>query len=253
MKIPLLFFLIFLNSNAGEGTYHKVSENFNLVKNDYANFYGINNSLYLAGGLAFAGLLAHTANDRVFDNWYQDNLSSPVIDSYAKIFKFFGEGNVIIPIFTMSFIGNIWIIQGQEKSFLSNWISTSFRAYLVGAPAVLLWQRILGASRPRENNGSEWHFLSDDNGVSGHGFVGAVPWLTASNYVQSKWFKSILIIASAGTSWSRINDEKHYLSQALLGWWYAYNAVKSVNISSQRKDHVFLNMENNNILTGFSF
>ena len=33
----------------------------------------------------------------------------------------------------------------------------------------------------------------------------------------------------SATDWSRINDDGHYLSQAVLGWWIAYLAVESVN------------------------
>ncbi len=56
------------------------------------------------------------------------------------------------------------------------------RAYLVGAPAMLLMQNVTGGSRPEEmDHGSKWDPFHDDNGVSGHAFMGAVPFLTLAN------------------------------------------------------------------------
>jgi hypothetical protein len=52
---------------------------------------------------------------------------------------------------------------------------------VVGAPPLYVMQQVTGSSRPGEGSaGSHWHFLNDNNGVSGHAFIGAVPFLAAS-------------------------------------------------------------------------
>ena len=36
-------------------------------------------------------------------------------------------------------------------------------------------------------------------------------------------------LGSVLTGWSRLNDRKHYLSQIILGWTIAWNAVSAVD------------------------
>ena len=41
-----------------------------------------------------------------------------------------------------------------------------------------------GASRPADGQGSHWHMFNDNNGVSGHAFIGAIPFLAAAEMVE---------------------------------------------------------------------
>ena len=71
--------------------------------------------------------------------------------------------------------------------------------------------------------------MSDDHSASGHAFIAAIPWLNLAKRtgnLNTRWaarFGSVL------TGWSRINDRKHYLSQVVLGWSIAWNAVEAVH------------------------
>ena len=64
--------------------------------------------------------------------------------------------------------------------------------------------------------------------------MGAVPFLTAAQMIESKPIRWVLYAASALTAWSRVNDDKHYVSQAALGWYMAWRAVRSVEGSEQQ-------------------
>ena len=105
------------------------------------------------------------------------------------------------------------------------------RAYLVGAPPVLFMQSCLGGSRPGErDDASFWRPFDDDNGASGHAFVGAVPFLTAARMTEDRRVKACWYALSVLPAWSRaVNDDSHYLSQVGLGWWMAYLACESVD------------------------
>ncbi len=104
------------------------------------------------------------------------------------------------------------------------------RSYLVGAPPMLLMQSVLGGSRPGENSvGSQWKPFDDDNAVSGHAFIGAVPFITAAKMTENPWAKGVFYACSVLTPWSRVNDDSHYMSQAILGWWMAYLACNAVD------------------------
>ena len=99
---------------------------------------------------------------------------------------------------------------------------------------MLLLQRALGASRPDEA-GSHWQSFNDSNGVSGHSFMGAVPFLTAAEMIDNSYLKYTLYLGSTLAGLSRINDNDHYFSQAVLGWWIAYLSVNSTDRTDRRK------------------
>jgi hypothetical protein len=98
----------------------------------------------------------------------------------------------------------------------------------VGAPVAGALQWTLGSSRPLEGIGSEWHPFADNNGVSAHAFVGAIPFLSAAAGVRNRAAKSALLLVSTLCGLSRINDDMHYVSQAGLGWWIAWLSASAV-------------------------
>ena len=70
--------------------------------------------------------------------------------------------------------------------------------------------------------------MHDDNSASGHAFIGAIPWLTLAHRAPQRALRPAARVVSWLTGWSRINDRKHYLSQVILGWTIAWNAVEAV-------------------------
>jgi membrane-associated phospholipid phosphatase len=86
-----------------------------------------------------------------------------------------------------------------------------------------------GASRPAEDVGSKWHFWNDNNGVSGHAFVGAVPFLAAAEMVESPLLKGTLYVCSTFVGFSRMTTDSHYPSQVFLGWYLAWASSVAVN------------------------
>lgn len=194
-------------------------------------------------GIAFTGgavsanvkINGETVDERV-RNWYQNDIRSTDTDNFAKTAKNFGEGKVLVPI-AMAAAGSEFF---WGDSHLSRWGNTATRAYLVGLPPMWLSQRLTGASRPSENRGtsaftsSRWTPIKDAHGVSGHAFVGAVPFLALSaNYPDEPWIKYPAYVASTVAALSRVNDDKHYLSQAFLGWYFAYEAVNAVTETNE--------------------
>jgi len=104
---------------------------------------------------------------------------------------------------------------------------------------MLLMQSLLGGSRPGEASvESQWKPFDDDNAVSGHAFVGAVPFITAAKMTENRWLKSGLYLCSTFTAWSRVDHDRHYLSQVCLGWWMAYLACDAVD-GTEQKDRCY--------------
>jgi membrane-associated phospholipid phosphatase len=90
---------------------------------------------------------------------------------------------------------------------------------------------LLGPERPNDIPGhySGWQPFEGAHGASGHAFVGAVPLITAANMTDNWLLKGGLYFASTVVGWSRINDDRHYLSQVCLGWYLGYLAARAVN------------------------
>jgi len=196
------------------------------VFKDYKSFYSSHRLLRLGLGFAGGGIIANTQIDSNIQNWYQDNVRNSGTNNFSKVAKQFGEGKYVLPIALLSASINFY----KPESNLGIWGVYMSRAYLVGAPALLMTQVLTGGSRPNEKNyGSKWKPFSDNNSVSGHSFMGAVPFLTlAQMYDDNSVVKYLAYAGSFLAAWSRINDNSHYFSQAVLGWYLAYESVDAV-------------------------
>lgn len=192
---------------------------------DYHNYFSsVGVPLWMCG-LFVSGSLANTELDnKLYNGWQHDirsswiNKISRYTDGYASLMQY----HYAIPIsFALSFL---------PKSNLQEISDHCFRVLLLGAPQQALLTQMLGSGRPTQTS-SNWNWFHNHRAVSGHAFYGAVlPIVLAqrSHSVVSKltWY---------GVSWlpalARINNEKHYPSQALLGWWLALSCVAVVNAS----------------------
>ncbi|MDI6775128.1 MAG: phosphatase PAP2 family protein [Verrucomicrobiota bacterium] len=203
------------------------------VKQDHAQFYSGWSLANLGGGLLVAGVLANSSAD-------EDARSSGTND-WAGAVKWMGEGILAVPLMACASALAVWGKEFLTCGAIGEWGQRSLRSVFVGAPPVLLLQRALGASRPSDDEAdSKWRPFEDSNGVSGHAFIGAVPFLTAGRMTDSLALKSACYAASALCGLSRINDDDHYLSQVAMGWWLAWLAVDAVDRTEAGRSRVRL-------------
>lgn len=196
------------------------------VVEDYTSFYSSDRLLRLGIGFGLGAIVANSDMDSNIQDWYQDDIRSESTNNLSDISKTFGEGKYLIPIALLAGSINYY----DHESDIGIWGVYASRAYLTGVPALLVMQRVTGGSRPGEKSyGSDWNPFADSNGVSGHAFIGAVPFLTlAYMYEDNQVVKYLAYLASFLTAWSRVNDDNHYTSQAALGWYLAYESVDAV-------------------------
>lgn len=207
------------------------------VKSDYSEFYSTDRFIRL--GVVFAGgaAMANSKFDQDFQDDYQNNTRSAQTDNYAVTAKLFGEGKLLIPFSIISVYASDYF-SGTTDTAMATWGQRTARAYFVGGPTVLSTQWLTGASRPSEAPyKSDWKPFNDTNGVSGHSFVGAVPFLTIAYMNDDNAFiKYSAYIASTLPALSRVNDDSHYLSQAILGWYLGWESVDAVfTVESNKK------------------
>jgi hypothetical protein len=209
---------------------------------DISNFNNHDSLGNLFVALGGAAVLANTSLDKDFRNWFQRNIKQPNmtnngLNDFNAFAKEFGELPIIFG-FALSaagykFFPYICPRYGNHQSVIGKYATMVSRGYLVGAPANLLGQFFIGAGRP--NNNSSFWLKGKYNGVSGHAFVGAVPFITAAQMTDNLWLKFIFYTCSTFTAASRIYEDSHYLSQVLLGWYIAYLAVRAISKTEGKK------------------
>jgi len=202
---------------------------------DYGNLYNVNNAKNFGAVLLGAGVLANTKMDGNFQKWYGDRVRSDFTDDFSKVSKVFGEGFIFVPIMATTAVSYRFLQErrGLPECTLGEFTDRTMRGYLVGAPTLLILQPVLGGNRPQSGT-SYWKPFHDSVGVSGHAFMGAVPFMTAAQMTDRPCAKGLFYALSAIPAWSRINDDAHYLSQALLGWYLAYLSVRAVSATEER-------------------
>lgn len=208
------------------------------VKRDYANFYTRERLSNLGVAFGIGAVMANTHIDQGIRDWYQDHERSPSSDRLSKKFKWMGNGYNTIPISLLAMgIGQLSSDPANSPMWL--WGERTMRAYIVGGPANLFAQVATGGSRPGPPNASQWRPFHSSHGVSGHAFMGAIPFLTIANMSDNHWVRYSAYFASTFVGWSRINDDAHFASQVFLGWYMAYqstDAVADSDAGSQQHD-----------------
>ena len=237
-----------------------LSEQWSGVCRDHAEFYTRENMAWLAAGLSVGAVLANTGFDENFvRHEYAETFIFVGSDEFAEAFhepKFFGEGYYMLPILAAAAFSEPLFGDLPAGQRTAEWGQRSLRTVLVGAPPMLALQVITGGSRPGESpRDSHWEPFADNNGVSGHSFMGAIPFLTAAKMTDRFWVKGVCYTASALPALSRVNDDDHYFSQALLGWWMAYLAANAVDRSygATENFHVYSYPQANGAVVGVEF
>jgi len=208
---------------------------------DYQNYYCWDVGRDLLMSIGAASLLANTSMDQDFRDWYQDDVRSHSIDDFADAWKTLGDGRVFIPAFA-----GLAMVSGMYDrtpcgSAVADFTCRTTRGYLVGGPPMVFMQSCLGASRPGESqHESRWKPFDDNNAVSGHAFVGAVPFITAAKMTDRPCLKGGLYLCSTLSAWCAVDHDRHYLSQAYLGWWMAYLACRAVDQTEHDSEHLAL-------------
>lgn len=206
------------------------------LKGDFTRLSDRGRLLRTGSVLGACGIIANTSIDRDLQSRYQSHMRSSGSDEWAKAAKIFGEGPYLVPASLVAASMGCVFESPQIVTHIGQWGWLTARAYLIGSPVVLCMQRLTGGSRPGEtDHDSSWRPLKDDNGVSGHAFIGAVPFLTIARMNRDHAaLRYTFCILSALPAWSRVNDSKHYPSQAIAGWYLAWEATDAV--FNSRKD-----------------
>jgi len=211
-----------------------ISRGYKAVKTDFGNYYLDRENLTMLGiGVAGAAVFANTNMDVYIRNKYQDDLRSRETDKATKIFNISATtvALVIAPAYLGAYGAGKWL----NNATLVEWAENSFRATVVGGPALLFLAAATGADRPAEGD-SKWGAYQNFHGVSGHAYFSAVPFITAAKMSENPYQKAVLYGLSTFTGIGRINDDRHYFSQVALGWYLAYLSCVVVEKGNDQRE-----------------
>lgn len=205
-------------------------------KEDFEAFYTPRTLGALALGIAAAAPLANTSADNDIRDWYQERIHTKSAQPFADVCNYGGQAWVILPV-TLELMalngrfGEEW----RDDGGILEWSHRCCRTIALGYPPVIGLYGLLGAGRP-DTGDSHWQPFNHFHGVSGHTFIGAVPWLTAATMTDNWLVKAPLVAGSFLTGWSRIHDDEHYAAQVALGWWIAYLCVQTVDQTQKERN-----------------
>lgn len=205
---------------------------------DHTNYYSPANLAELSGLFAIGALVANTSLDREIYEDFNNSIRDAPNDEWFESFhapKELGNGMYTLPVFAAAWGVSKLARDSEAAALVGQWGEDSLRTFLVGAPPLLVMQKVIGAGRPEEGD-SHWQFWQDNNGVSGHSFMGAMPFLTAAQVSENRLMKVLFYAGSSFVPLSRISDGDHYASQAFLGWGMALAAARSVAATNREID-----------------
>ena len=199
------------------------------VLEDYRNFYSCEGLVCLTAAFGAGALMANTGFDTTMQTAWMDGVKPTDVGNFFLNCKDIGEGRYALPVFGAAAVTGIILEGNPTGDIVGEWGSRSLRIFVVGAPPLYVLQMATGASRPADGNGSQWHMFNDNNGVSGHAFIGAIPFLAAAEMVENPWARGGLYVCSTFVGFSRMTDNAHYPSQVFLGWYLAFASSMAVD------------------------
>jgi membrane-associated phospholipid phosphatase len=163
----------------------------------------------VVGGIAVASLA-----DRGVNVWTQDHRSSSS-DDVAAIFKNGGQPVVVFGV--GAGITLTGVISGHDRLR-----RTGERVLAATAVAGLTTGAIkfsVGRARPSETDDPYVFkpFSGNDAFPSGHATLAFALATSLSDEIHKPWISAVLYTGAAGTAWSRLNDQRHWLSDVLMG------------------------------------
>lgn len=203
---------------------------FAAIGSDYYNYYSIEPMTHFLLATGITASLANTDADESLQDLFQRNQSNGFFKLVSEA-KVFGDGTWQVPlVYAGIAITGSFFEEGTLGSGIGQWSQRSLRTIVVGWPPMISMQYLTGASRPGEApSGSYWRPFEDTNGVSGHSFMGAIPFLNAAHMIDNPFWKAMFFAGSTLTAFSRVIDDRHYFSQAYLGWTMAFIAAGAVD------------------------
>jgi membrane-associated phospholipid phosphatase len=178
------------------------------------------------GAVVVGGVSALMLLDHAGRNFFQDNRSHTSND-IASGLRHFGQPEVFGTV-TLGLVGAGLISGNKEITRVGGRLATTL-ALAGAAETGLKW----AAGRPRPNESSDVDgfvpFSGQDAMPSGHTAIAFALATSLAEDIHRPWASVGLYTIAAGVGWSRLNDNKHWLSDVAMGAMVGISSAKLVN------------------------
>jgi len=201
----------------------------NDFQSDITYYFETDNLINLGEFFAVGAVFANTNLDSYVRNRWQSSIRSRSLDRILTVPNAFAEYSVFyFPIYVVTAMIGQWFPNNLDAIDAYEWGYQSARTFVLGGIQQAVFTNLLGSGRPYLGQSSRWTPFRYKFGVSGHAMYGAIPLLTIANMSDTPIIKGLMYFLSALPAISRINNDKHYFSQAFLGWSIAFLTSRSV-------------------------
>ena len=178
------------------------------------------------GAVVLGGLSALMLLDEPAQQFAQDNRSDRS-NSVAETFRHFGQPEVYGPV-TLGLLGTGIISGNQEITRSGARLATTLA--LVGAVAGV-GKLALGRPRPSESLDADRYipFSGKEAMPSGHTAVAYAMATALGDDIDRTWARVSLYTLATGVAWSRMNDNRHWMSDVAAGAVLGVVSAKVVN------------------------
>ena len=163
--------------------------------------------------------------DRSVDDWMQDQRSSRS-DALARAFRHGGQPEVFLTVGGgILAAGVVTRDAGLRRS--GGRVLASLAVAGVSAVAI---KEALGRVRPSDTRDPHLFrpFSRHESFPSGHTTMAFALAASLSEEIHNRWATAVLYAGAAGTGWSRLNDQRHWLSDVLGGAAVGITAAKVI-------------------------
>ena len=193
------------------------------------------------GAVVLGGLSALMLLDEPAQQFAQDNRSGRS-NSAAQTFRHFGQPEIYVPV-TLGLVGAGIVSGNPEVTRSGARLATTLA--LVGA-ATGLGKLALGRPRPSESLDADGYipFSGQEAMPSGHTAVAFAMATALGDDIDRTWARVGLYTVAAGVAWSRMNDNRHWMSDVAAGAVLGVVSAKVVNarwrLFNLRPPHILL-------------
>lgn len=219
---------------------------FERVSDDFSSYFREATLFTLDIAFSVGGVMANTPIDVSLQQFYQTHIRSNDSDAFLTFWKQFGQ-NEVLAVYAAIGVAGFTL----NNFFTKQLFNKCYRAFIVGTIPLYAMRILTGGSRPTdEGETSNWKPFTKLHGVSGHTYTGAILFITLAQMSNNFLLKSLFYGASTLTGISRINSDKHYSSQVLLGWIMAYVACDAIDLTDSK---YYLRSNDGKFSFGFEF
>jgi membrane-associated phospholipid phosphatase len=148
-------------------------------------------------------------------------------------------GNLVYPALGMLTTYGLGLATSDES--IRTFARKTSTSLLVAGGITTVLKSMIGRSRPFTNEGSSqfYPFSIDDSKSSfpsGHTTIAFVMSASLSKVIDTWWADVLLYCLATGTAYGRIHNDRHWLSDTVLGGIIGYYAVQWVYDSEKEKD-----------------